>query len=106
MNLKSRAYYEKQRRLAYERDQGRCVVGVVCAAEQTHHRRGRGGPDPHHLANLISVCDHHHRYIHANPAWAYEHGFMVRRNGVLRPEDVPVQYGTELIHLTNSWEPR
>lgn len=106
MNVKSRAYYEKQRRLAFHRDQVRCVVGGTCPAGQIHHRQGRGGPDPHRLSNLISVCDHHHRYIHANPAWAYENGFMVRRNGVLRPEDIPVQYGAEQIHLTNSWEPR
>lgn len=111
MNVKSRAHYEKQRRLAYARDQGRCVVCQHPAATGSiHHRQGRGGPDPHRLSNLITVhgsgttgC---HGRIHANPAWAYENGFMVRRNGVLRPEDIPVQYGTEQIHLTNSWEPR
>lgn len=106
MNLKSPAHYEKQRQTAYERDQGRCVVGVTCPAEQTHHRQGRGGPDPHRLSNLVSVCAHHHARIHSNPAWAYENGYMVRRNGVMRPEDVPLRYGDLMITLTNSWEPK
>ena len=106
MNPRGDAHYKRQRVTAFERDRGLCVVGGACPAEQVHHRQGRGGPDPHRLSNLISVCAAHHGQIHASPAWAYENGFMVRRNGVLRPEDVPVRYGTELIHLTNSWEPR
>lgn len=111
MNPKSRAYYDKQRELVYAREQGRCVVCLTPITEgSVHHRQGRGGPDPHRLSNLILTCGSGttgcHGKIHANPAWSYDNGYMVRRNGVMRPEDVAVRYGDLMIHLTNSWEPR
>ena len=89
MNRKSPGYYQRQRLRAWERDRGRCVV---CGGPgtQIHHRQGRGGPDPHRLPNLILVDDDCHRRIHGNPAWAYEHGYMVRRHGVVPPEQVAV----------------
>lgn len=111
MNLKSRAYYEKQRLRAYERDHGCCVVCLQPAPTGSiHHRQGRGGPDPHRLSNLITVhgsgttgC---HGRIHANPAWSYDNGFMVRRTGIATTETEPIRYGDLMAVLTNTWEPR
>ena len=63
-------------------------------AESTHHRQGRGGPDPHRLAGIITVCGDGvrgcHGDIHANPSASYAYGRMVPRLGVRTPEDTPV----------------
>lgn len=93
MNRKGQAYYQRQRRRAWERDGGACVVcGRI--AESTHHRQGRSGPDPHRLANLLTVCGDgvrgDHGQIHANPSASYAYGRMVSRLGVRTPEDTPV----------------
>lgn len=111
MNLKSRAYYERQRKRAYERDNGCCVVcNRPASTGSIHHRQGRGGLDPHRLSNLITVhgsgttgC---HGRIHAEPAWAYDWGFMVRRLGNATTEGTPVMYAGAPRLLTNDWDPR
>lgn len=93
MNRKGRAFYNRQRQAAYERDNGGCVI---CGkpAESVHHRQGRSGPDPHRLANLVTACGDGvrgcHGEIHANPSAAYVYGRMVPRLGVRTPEDTPV----------------
>ena len=93
MSLKGRAHYDRQRRRAWERDKGRCVV-CGRTAESTHHRQGRSGPDPHRLANLITVCGDgvrgDHGEIHANPSASYAYGRMVPRLGIRTPEETPV----------------
>ena len=66
----------------------RCAVvidGAQCEyrASHKHHiqRRSQGGSnDPE---NLLAVCagpgtPDHHGFIHANPAWSYEHGYLKR----------------------------
>lgn len=99
MSLKSAAHYRKQRDRVWARDKGRCVV---CGGPgtQVHHRRGRGGPDPHSMENLLLVDDECHRRIHGNPAWSYENGYMVRRHGVIPPDRVPVLINTLPVWLT------
>lgn len=93
MNRKGQAYYQRQRRRAWERDGGACVV-CGRAAESTHHRQGRSGPDPHRLANLLTLCGDgvrgHHGEIHAQPSASYALGRMVPRLGIRTPEDTPV----------------
>ena len=93
MSLKSRSHYDRQRRWAWERDEGQCIV-CGRAAESTHHRQGRQGPDPHRLANLLTACGDGvrgcHGEIHAQPSAAYAYGRMVPRLGVLTPEEAPV----------------
>lgn len=93
MNRKSRAYYDRQRRRAWERDKGLCVV-CGRAAESTHHRQGRGGPDPHRLANLLTCCGDGvrgcHGDAHAHPSASYALGRMVPRLGIRTPEEAPV----------------
>lgn len=93
MNLKGREHYQAQRRAAWERDGGKCVV-CGRTAESTHHRQGRGGPDPHRLAGILTVCGDGvrgcHGDIHASPSAAYALGRMVPRLGIRTVEDTPV----------------
>ena len=93
MNLKGQARYQRQRRRAWERDGGACVV-CGRTAESVHHRQGRQGPDPHRLSNLATMCGDGvrgcHGQAHANPSAAYAYGRMVPRLGVRTPEETPV----------------
>lgn len=98
--------YQAVRRLVYERDKGRCVVCLEAVTTgSVHHRQGRRIKDPHRLSNCVLVCGTGttgcHGRIHANPEWAYENGYMVRRLGVDTPETVPVRYGDLMVHLSN-----
>ena len=43
-----------------------------------HHRKLRGQGGDNQIDNLLLVCDHHHRFIHANPALSYEAGYLIR----------------------------
>jgi hypothetical protein len=68
----------------HERADGRCEFTdgrwrCVKAMTDPHHLAGRGGPDPHRLDNLVGLCREHHDFVHAHPAWAYEHGWMRSR---------------------------
>jgi len=56
-----------------------CAVCDVRATE-VHHKAGRLGPLLTELSNLLSVCRECHARIHANPAWAYERGYLLKRN--------------------------
>jgi hypothetical protein len=75
--------FQRQRLLVLERCDGRCEVGVIgfCrgAATEVHHRQTRAQGGSNALTNLLAVCGRCHRYIHANPAAAYEHGWLIRR---------------------------
>lgn len=61
----------------------RCEAAIdgVCTyvAQHRHHikLRSRGGSNE--ASNLLYVCLRCHDHIHANPAWATEHGFMRSR---------------------------
>lgn len=85
--------YPAAREAAAQRDGHRCVR---CArpVESFHHRQGRGGPDPHRLSNVISVCGDGvrgcHGWIHAHPDLARAHGLIVPRLGILTTQDTPV----------------
>jgi hypothetical protein len=57
------------------------MVGVVgdCAGRlHAHHvlPRSRGGKDE--LGNGLTLCDFHHKYVHAHPSWSYERGYLLR----------------------------
>lgn len=56
-------------------------IDGVCTgrAECRHHklRRSQGGSD--HQTNTVDICDRCHEHIHANPAWSYAHGWLLRR---------------------------
>ena len=43
-----------------------------------HHKLRRSQGGTHELANLLLVCELHHRYIHDHPDMAYPAGWMIR----------------------------
>jgi len=80
------AIYEQRRMQVAARARGRCEFidpeygRCRTAMTDVHHLAGRGGPDPHRLANLVGLCRTHHEFIESHRSWAYEHGWLVRRN--------------------------
>jgi len=53
-------------------------VCQVCRHNRTkdvHHKEGRG-PNLNNVATFIAVCRGCHKYIHDNPSWARERGYL------------------------------
>ena len=71
------------------RAKGRCER---CGRDgsEVHHRQGRGGSNPHTLANLVLLCPECHRHVHARPSESYATGWLVYRNGTDDPAGVPL----------------
>lgn len=87
----------KTRAVVFERDGGCFRCGAP--ANNIHHRlaRGAGGSKLAYVnapGNLLVLCGSGttgcHGWVESNRAVSYEHGLLVRRNGVLLPADVPV----------------
>lgn len=57
-----------------------CEVCEDSPATSLHHKRGRDGSRLIDEEEFMGVCDPCHGRIHANPAWAYEQGFLLSRN--------------------------
>lgn len=100
MDRKGRAHYDTQRRRAWERDGGQCIV-CGRTAESVHHRQGRRGKDPHRLSNVIGLCSTCHTSVHASPSAAYAYGRMVPRLGIRTPEETPVLTRSGWVLLDN-----
>lgn len=69
------------RRAVRERDQFRCVAGGCWIGEvggHVHHRKLRSQGGDNSLANLILLCEEHHRAVHLAVELAYELGYLVR----------------------------
>lgn len=64
------------------RSRYRCECSPECTdrAEVLHHRLMRSQGGGHHVDNLLHVSQRHHLRIHANPATAYERGWLIRSN--------------------------
>ncbi len=60
---KSDAYYAKQRKLAYERDKGLCVL-CSSPATEVHHIIFRSHGGTHELNNLVCLCRVCHEMAH------------------------------------------
>lgn len=43
-----------------------------------HHKKGRIGDNL--FKHFMSVCREHHIYIETHPSWAYEQGYLLKRN--------------------------
>ncbi len=69
-----------------DRDDFRCrLLGPDCSGRlHAHHVLpiSRGGKEE--LGNGLTVCDWHHRWIHAHPDRAYREGYLLRTPGVER----------------------
>lgn len=70
--------------IVLERDNHSCVVdgrgitGVRGVDWAIHHRKRRSQGGDHSPANLVTVCQLHHGYIHDRPEWARGHGWLLR----------------------------
>ncbi len=53
----------------------------ICSmdAHDIHHKRGRTGEKLLESDYFMAVCRPCHDRIHNNPAWAYEHGYLLRK---------------------------
>lgn len=43
-----------------------------------HHRKRRSQGGRNTVENLLHLSQHWHDAIHANPAWSYRHGLLLR----------------------------
>lgn len=82
----SRSGWRKARAACFDRARGMCQAQIARAActgraEHAHHRlmRSAGGGDE--LSNLLAVCGRCHDFIHLNPEWSYDRGFLRRAHG-------------------------
>ena len=57
----------------------RCGCCDKAPATDIHHRRGRWKSRLNDTNWWVSVCRPCHDYIHHNPTWAYERGYLVER---------------------------
>jgi 5-methylcytosine-specific restriction endonuclease McrA len=74
------AVYPQRRREVFARGDGTCEFCLSVPMTEVHHVRGRGGPDPHRLENLMGLCRDCHTSAHQWPEWAREHGLMRSRH--------------------------
>lgn len=63
------------------RDHPACAIcllegGPVRRSKETHHTRGRKGSNYLDVRTFLAVCEIHHARIHAEPAWAFERGYL------------------------------
>lgn len=72
------------RRRVRARSRGICEAATeVCTgtAVHQHHKQGRGA-QLNNASLILDVCRECHDYIHAHPTESYEHGWLIKRNGV------------------------
>ena len=77
--------WRKARQAVVDRDIACQMVyepGVPCRHHSgdlvVHHKRLRSQGGTNALDNLVLLCSLHHGHVHANPAWSYRHGWLVR----------------------------
>lgn len=61
-----------------KRARGICEVCGHERVEVIHHRLRRSQGGTNDLENLLGLCRGCHDDIHAHPAWALEHGYLLR----------------------------
>src|ERR1700738_260580 len=56
--------------------------GIPCGSKNgatVHHKKGRG-KYLNDIRYFLTTCTTHHAYIHKNPKWSYEHGWLIKRH--------------------------
>jgi hypothetical protein len=107
MSPRSRTLFLVQRRIVFERSEGRCEKcgQTLATVWECHHRRLRsqGGDDS--VCNLLALHSDCHNAgspgsVHSRPGLSYGAGYLVRR--FLDPRDVPVLlHGRRWVLLTS-----
>lgn len=98
------AELDAMRPLVLERSGGRCefaalyedgsqIAACPLPATEVHHRKMRSAGGRNELANLVAACRDHHQIAHADPGYAYEHGWLV--HPWQDPAEVPVNVRRE-----------
>ena len=54
-------------------------AGCTGAGTEVHHRLMRSQGGGHDEENLMLLCATAHRYVHANPEYSYERGWLLHR---------------------------
>lgn len=79
------AIYRKVREQLLK-DRPECAVCLVheqmtrpSPSVDVHHRAGRNGKNLTDLDLLVPICRRHHQFIHDNPAWSYQHKWLIKR---------------------------
>jgi len=65
-----------------DRSSGWCEIthaGCTGRGTEIHHRLMRSQGGGHDLENLILLCATAHRYVHDNPSYSYERGWLLHR---------------------------
>ena len=57
----------------------RCECCDLAPSTEIHHRRGRWKSRLNATEWWLGICRPCHDYIHGNPAWAYERGYLIER---------------------------
>lgn len=65
----------KAREVVRERQDGLCARCGNQFTEIHHRQRRREGK--HGYANLVGLCGTDHRFVHANPKWARDNGYII-----------------------------
>jgi predicted metal-binding protein len=78
--LKENMEYSKIRE-AYLKDFPVCeVLNCLNRATEIHHMQGRIGALLTDVNHFLAVCESCHKYIHDNPAWSREQGYVELRS--------------------------
>lgn len=68
-----------------DRSSGWCEIthsGCTGKGTEVHHRLMRSQGGGHEAENLALCCEPCHSFIHANPEWSYERGWLLHRETV------------------------
>lgn len=57
----------------------KCQVCEKNNSNQIHHRKARWGERLNDTTFFLAVCEDCHNTIHADPAWAYAYGYLLKR---------------------------
>lgn len=89
------------RGIVWQRSGGQCEICGQCPADGVSHRIAKSRGGSWHPSNLIAACGSgttlDHGWLEANPSWAGEGGWHIRRDLRL-PDIVPV-------YLRPAWAP-
>ena len=98
MTRRDTGFSPEVKQVVLARSGGHCeVMRLGCRMDTTeiHHRvnRGMGGAEPSGDASAaLAVCRPCHDWLGKHPRQAYELGFLVHRNRVTVPAEVPVRW--------------
>ena len=91
-----------------ERAGGTCEImhpdaGCNFQAEQVHHRQMRSQGGQHTVENMVHICHLCHGWVHRNPAYSYDQGWLVKGSSNPSIEPFTRQGLTVFLHSDGSF---